>query len=466
MCSGHPSITSLTLLGHVIERPQVTNEECLTLAPEPDAAALYCQHMTELRKVAEYCDEVSTNKSSHKYVLVDIGGGTVDITAQNLLNCNGDNTIEVIHAPVGNDGGGTSVNRELIKLVQEIVGEEGDPFSLDTAFPSFFQSKEVPASQKAALVTAFYRDFEDKKEIFGNRAELSEPQNDDGDLSFKMPYKFFMHYKIQIDRFDMGCTDERIAIEHDEIFFSYSFAKKLFQPAINKILECTESVLSKLTSQVDTIFLVGGFGGCNYVYQHIKEMVNTKFHHLKYRLIVPLDCKHAVVLGAILFRQPSTKFVSCVASATYGLGVSVPFCREIHPASHLQYDEDGDEVCTGVFFTFINEGEIAQSSEIAVEDIVPLVDDTKQVTIPFYRSYIPSLEYIWEYKEKKKVQNAIKIGEIVIKIPEGHITSRSQRKFRIAFDFSKPEIKVFACYMSGRQPLLVKTLETEASRVL
>ena len=161
----------------------MTNEECLVLAPEPDAAALYCQHMTELKKVAEYCDEViqkkevtqgvSTDKTQHRYVVVDVGGGTVDITAQNLLSSNGDNTIEVIHAPVGNDGGGTSVNRELIKLVQEIVGEEGDPSSLDTAFPSFFQSKEVPASQKAALVAAFYGDFEDKKEIFGNRAKLS-----------------------------------------------------------------------------------------------------------------------------------------------------------------------------------------------------------------------------------------------------------------------------------------------------
>lgn len=452
----------------MIKQPQVTNEECLVLAPEPDAAALYCQHMTELKKVAEYCDEViqkkevtqgvSTDKTQHRYVVVDVGGGTVDITAQNLLSSNGDNTIEVIHAPVGNDGGGTSVNRELIKLVQEIVGEEGDPSSLDTAFPSFFQSKEVPASQKAALVAAFYRDFEDKKEIFGNRAKLSEPQNDDSNLLFKMPYKFFKHYKTQIDNFTSANTDEKIEIEDDSIFFSYSFVKKLFQPAVNKILECTESVLSKLKSQVDTIFLVGGFGGCNYVYQHVKEMVNTKFH-LKYRIIVPLDCKLAIVLGAILFCQPSTRFVSCVANATYGLGVSVPFCREIHPTSHFQYDEDGYEICTGVFLTFINEGEITQSSEIAVEDIVPLVDNTKQVTIPFYRSYTPSLEYIWEYKDKNKVQNAVKIGEIVIKIPEGHITHKSQRKFRIMFDFSKPEIKVFARYIATKQPLLVVTLD-------
>ena len=402
------------------------NEERITLAPEPDAAALYCQHMTKIGKVAEYCEKVSTT-TSHRYVVVDIGGGTVDITAQKLLiNSNNDKTIEVIHAPVGNDGGGTSVNRELIKLVQGIVGEEGDPFRLDTAFPSFFQSKKVPKSQKAELVATFYRDFEDKMEIFGDRAELSELQND-SDLSFEMPHKFLKHYQAQIDRFVAENTDERIGIEDGTIYFSYSFAKKLFQPAINKMLKCTESVLSKLEDKVDTIFLVGGFGGCNYVYQHIKEMVNTKFNHLDYRLIVPLDCKLAIVHGAILFRQSSTKFVSCVAGATYGLGVSVPFCREIHPTSHLQYDEDGYEICTGVFLTFIKEGEIAQSSEIAVEDIVPLVDSTSRVTIPIYRTYLPDLEYIWEYKDKKIVHNATKIGDIVFTIPEGYIaTHKSQ----------------------------------------
>ena len=168
---------------------------------------------------------------------------------------------------------------------------------------------------------------------------------------------FSKHYKTQIDNFTSANTDEKIEIEDDSIFFSYSFVKKLFQPAVNKILECTESVLSKLTSQVDTIFLVGGFGGCNYVYQHVKEMVNTKFH-LKYRIIVPLDCKLAIVLGAILFCQPSTRFVSCVANATYGLGVSVPLerCREIHPTSHFQYDEDIRDLPLMYFINLHNEG--------------------------------------------------------------------------------------------------------------
>ena len=92
-------------------------------------------------------------------------------------------------------------------------------------------------------------------------------------------------------------------------------------------------------------------------------MLNTKFRHLKYRLIVPRDCKLAAVLGAILLQQSSTKFVSCVASATYGLGVSVPFCREIHPASHLQYDEVWKRNDTTMIVQF-------QSGKVPVPDLL------------------------------------------------------------------------------------------------
>ena len=423
----------------------MANPECLTLAPEPDAAALYCQHMTETGQFAEYCEKTSTSKS-HQYVVIDIGGGTVDITAQKVLE---DGSIEVIHAPTGNSWGGTTVNRELVKLVQEIVGEEGDPFNLNTAFPSFFKDKQIRAAQKAQVVEAFYDGFEGQKEIFCNRATLPLPADDDQNICFSIPSGFFEHYQVQFDKFANENEDKRIELEDDTLFISYHCAKQLFQPAIDNILECTESVLSKLFNQVDTIFLVGGFGGCNYVYQHIKLLMSKQFSDL--RLIVPLDSKLAIALGAVRFRQPATKFVSRVVDASYGLAVSVPYCHDIHPPSHFKYDEDGDPLCTGVFLTFVNDGEIAEASEVAVEDILPLVDNARTVTIPIYRSYTPALTYIWEIENKQVTYVAHKVGELVMDIPKGDITHRDQRKFRVMFDFSGPEIQVFARYMSKNE---------------
>ena len=55
--------------------------------------------------------------------------------------------------------------------------------------------------------------------------------------------------------------------------------------AINKILEFTETESVLLADCMDTIFLVGVFGGCNYVYQHIKLLMSKQFSCLC--LIVP-----------------------------------------------------------------------------------------------------------------------------------------------------------------------------------
>ena len=214
LCSNKSAITCLTEQGQPIQRPQVANPECLTLAPEPDAAALYCQYVTEIGQFAEYCEQTNTDKSQ-KYVVIDIGGGTVDITAQKVLN-NG--SIKVIQAPTGNSWGGTAVNRELVKLVQGIVGEEGDPFNLDTAFPSFFQNKQIRASQKAQVVEVFYDGFEGQKQLFCNKATLPLPTDDDQNISCVIPSKFFEHYRDQFDRFANENKDNRIELEDDTLY--------------------------------------------------------------------------------------------------------------------------------------------------------------------------------------------------------------------------------------------------------
>ena len=66
--------------------------------------------------------------------------------------------------------------------------------------------------------------------------------------------------------------------------------------------------------------------------------------------------------------------------------------------------------------------------------------------IPIYRSYTPALKYIWEIENEQVTYLAHKVGKLVIDIPKGDITRRDQRKFRVMFDFSGPNMKVFARY--------------------
>ena len=132
------------------------------------------------------------------------------------------------------------------------------------------------------------------------------------------------------------------------------------------------------------------------------------------RIIVPLDSKLAIALGVVRFRQSATKFISWVVDASYGLAVSVPCCHDILPPSHFKYDEDGDPLCTASpgSLTFVNDGEITEASEVAVEDILPLVNNARTVTIPIYCSYTQAPKYIWEIVNKQVMYIAHKVGEL------------------------------------------------------
>ena len=48
---------------------------------------------------------------------------------------------------------------------------------------------------------------------------------------------------------------------------------KLFQPTINGIIQCTVDSLEEMKSRVDTIYLVGGFGGYQYIYKKLEESI-------------------------------------------------------------------------------------------------------------------------------------------------------------------------------------------------
>ncbi|XP_076073455.1 heat shock 70 kDa protein 12A-like [Mytilus galloprovincialis] len=90
----------------------------LRLALEPEAASIYCQYLpTEKLEGAEKGLPVAAVGT--KYMVVDLGGGTVDITVHEKKN---DGSLKEICHASGADYGGTSVDREFFKLIESIIG--------------------------------------------------------------------------------------------------------------------------------------------------------------------------------------------------------------------------------------------------------------------------------------------------------------------------------------------------------
>ena len=88
------------------------SSERLQLALEPEAACIACElESPSLRK-------------GDAFMVLDCGGGTVDITMHRVLERRPQMQLEELAAPSGGPFGSTFVDREFEKLMQDLVGDE------------------------------------------------------------------------------------------------------------------------------------------------------------------------------------------------------------------------------------------------------------------------------------------------------------------------------------------------------
>ena len=117
--------------------------------------------------------------AAETYLLVDIGGGTVDVASHKIV----DNRIVERAPPVGNLWGGTTVNEEFSKFLQEFVD---DPeFS---RYTKESQNPEDQACHKAELNKLLYATFEKEKKRFGSGKDREY-------YKVKFPRTFIEEYK-------------------------------------------------------------------------------------------------------------------------------------------------------------------------------------------------------------------------------------------------------------------------------
>ncbi|XP_060556288.1 heat shock 70 kDa protein 12A-like, partial [Ruditapes philippinarum] len=87
---------------------------------EPEAASLYCRHL-HIHKPGDL-GNVSMNKLpiGTKYIVVDAGGGTIDITVHETGS---QQTLREVRPASGDDWGGIMVDKEFEKLLVSLVGQ-------------------------------------------------------------------------------------------------------------------------------------------------------------------------------------------------------------------------------------------------------------------------------------------------------------------------------------------------------
>ena len=230
--------------------------------------------------------------SAKTYLVVDIGGGTVDIASHAIVG----GSIEEIATPAGNFWGGTTVNEEFSKFLQEFVG--------DREFSRYLESKspEDQARHKADLNKLLYTTFEKQKKRLGS----GETQDS---YTVEFPHTFSKMYKDSLVKKGRALNekgDTSVEVEDDGTVMRIcdSKMKKFFQPAVDGIMNLIESHLreNKIARTIDTIYWVGGFGGCKYLRNQLETVIGKEFQGCTYHFPVPPEPELAVIRGATTFR--------------------------------------------------------------------------------------------------------------------------------------------------------------------
>ena len=360
-------------------------------------------------------------------MVVDIGGGTVDITVHDKSN----GRISVVLPPMGNTWGGTTVNEALSELLEEIVEDKG--------FQSFL-SKD-PTRAKAALNKFFYGEFEERKKTFGDTTEgINE-------ISLTLPPAFVWFYgndKLHEEARKMG-------MHYDPGFNSleidyHQLEEKVFKSTVDKIIECVRAAFDELKSDgidgIDTVYLVGGFGGCKFVRQKIEEAIAQHRGMLYDNIVCPVQPDLAVVTGAVMWRKDPNIIQSRVADATYGTVVAAVFNPSLHDEHYKYVDEDGVQCCGYIFSVFVLKGEEIKD-EVYKDTLVPYSQSNTQETITIYCTGDDGVQYTRDKKGKLTVR---KIGQLILDVPNPDNVPKKERKFDVFMDFSGTEIQARAQY--------------------
>ncbi|KAH8694162.1 hypothetical protein BGW36DRAFT_430185 [Talaromyces proteolyticus] len=255
----------------------------ISMVSEPEAAAI-CVFHTYSTKLGSECPL----KPESNVMIVDMGGGTVDLITYTVKNLK---PFEVEEACVGSGAkcGSTSINRQFLKFMESRFGD---------------QFKNKP-QKDIGLKSKLMNGFEDIKRMFTEDAD-----------SQRVPFP------LEWDNADQYDTDNQ------EIILTNEELRSMFDPMVKNIFELiqgqVEEAKKETNTPITTIILCGGLAESKYIRFKIKAFCNE---YLKTaQVMIPESPWSAICVGATMSGLDPNKVIkSRRARRAYGTVVHRKF---------------------------------------------------------------------------------------------------------------------------------------------
>ncbi|RIA97899.1 hypothetical protein C1645_751090 [Glomus cerebriforme] len=371
------------------------NSEKLQLTTEPEAAAVHCMKVLKEHTL----DIVGTN-----FLIVDCGGGTVDLTTRQLLANDrlGEKTIRT-----GGFCGGLYVDRQFLAFVGTKVG------------PSVMR---VLQDNHYGQLQYMVQDFCKKVKLLFTGVK-EEYKSYELDLDDVCPV---MKQYVTGDKLDQ--------LEEDEWIIEVSFeeVKRMFDPVVKKIIKLIRDQLNR-GGTISAMFLVGGFSESKYLQKRIKEEFSNDVKNNN--ICVPSQPMAAIVRGALEYGLNMKKIKSRTLPLTYGIELA-PLWKPGDPPERRQTH---DRIFK--FRRLVEKGrEVDVDQEFGLE-LHPSYANQTEISIEVYSTTASEATYCDEPGMKK-------VGELRLDFPDPHLGF--QRTIKFTLTFGQMEIRAYARNQLGK----------------
>lgn len=376
----------------------------LSLALEPEAAALFCKILPLEKQTTESGTNLSMLKPGTRYMVLDLGGGTVDVTVQEVLP---DHTLKELHKASGGAWGGTKIDEAFLQLIISIVGA-----------PVFQQFKEKYPKDYLELVQS----FETKKRAVNTSSKET----------FRIPVSL-------VELFETESEEElnslilqtrhrgKLKLDGDKLIMYGEMISEMFKHSRESIVEHVESLFAHpFCKDVDKILMVGGFSECVIIQEAIKKRFPNK------RVVIPPDAGLAIVKGAVLFGHNPKMIISRNTKWTYGVQTNRNF-KPGDPPDKM-FKVGNVEKCKEIFSVHIGVNKTVEvGTPLPPKRYRALHRDDETIDIPIYISSEEQPEFTTD-------SSCSYLGKLTIELQK----SNSDREIEVGMTFGGTELVVEA----------------------
>ena len=397
----------------------IFSEPLTFFALEPEAAA------------CDYVNEKTSNKESikegNKYIVCDIGGGTVDISTHTRIK-NGDNyDIEEIYPPCGGDHGSTYINKAFIeKVIKQIFGKH----SID-------RLNEIMNNPQ--LDKEIYNDYCELLEEIENfkinikHQNLTKRGNNEAKRINCTLFENLVESDINtlINNYNKNCQNGWMITNYSKykIYFPYQIMIDLTNEIIiDYVIKNLKNILKHIPD-IQSIIYAGSVSSNDFIISKFKENIPEVNH---YRSAYP---SKAVAEGAVIFGFDPYIIKSRISKFTIGINVKEKWNESLHgKRNDLKYFDKIDNCyfCKNIFSPIILKNQKVGINEIISQKYI--MKSSKGVA-KFYKTIYNNVIFIDEKSTKTSKKKLLQFGEIRLDVGN-------------SFDINKRDV-VVELYLGG-----------------